>query len=84
MDIVSGVVVYILLWWLVFFMALPVGVRVPSGDELAPGHATSAPIRPNLWRKAMASTVIAAGLWLVVHLVIDGDFYSFRQAVSDW
>ncbi|MGB2051513.1 MAG: DUF1467 family protein, partial [Candidatus Puniceispirillaceae bacterium] len=30
MDIVSGVVVYILLWWWVLFMVLPFGAKAPE------------------------------------------------------
>lgn len=84
MDIASAVVVYIMLWWLVFFMALPVGVQVPDESEVGEGHATSAPKRPYLGRKALAATAIAAVLWIAVFLVVEGDFYSFRNAVRNW
>ena len=46
MDFVSGVVVYLLLWWWVFLMSLPFGVRIEDNPEA--GHATSAPARPML------------------------------------
>lgn len=84
MDIASAIVVYVLLWWLVFFMALPIGVKVPDQSEVAKGHATSAPKQPHLLRKALAATVIAAVLWVGVYLLVAGDFYSFRQAVRTW
>ncbi|MEQ8817962.1 MAG: DUF1467 family protein [Thalassobaculum sp.] len=84
MDIASAVVVYILLWWLVFFMALPVGVQVPDESEVGKGHATSAPKRPYLGRKALAATAIAAVLWVGVFLLVEGDFYSFRNAIRNW
>lgn len=84
MDIASGIVVYVLLWWLVFFMALPVGVQVPEETEVERGHATSAPKRPHLGRKALAATVIAAVLWAGVYVLVDLDIYSFRSAVGNW
>jgi len=84
MDIASAVVVYVLLWWLIFLMALPVGVQVPEESEVAKGHATSAPKRPYLGRKVLAATAIAAVLWIVVFLLVEGDFYSFRDAVLNW
>ena len=84
MDIASAIVVYILLWWLVFFMALPVGVQAPSDTEIGKGHAASAPKRPYLRRKVLAATVIAAVLWVGVFLIVEGDFYSFRSAVQNW
>lgn len=84
MDIASSIVVYVLLWWFVFFLALPIGVRTPGGSEIGRGHADSAPVRPHLRIKAWAATAIAAALWGVVYLLIDADLYSFRDAVSGW
>jgi predicted secreted protein len=76
MDFVSGIVVYILLWWWVFLMSLSFGVRVPT--EVAKGHATSAPEKPMLWRKVAITTLIAAGLFVIVYLIIDSGVISFR------
>lgn len=77
----SGIVVYVILWWLVFFMALPFGVRAPHevGGTAEPGHAPSAPVRPRLWLKAGITTVIAAALWGVAWYLIASDLLSFRQ-----
>ena len=77
MDWVSGLVVYILLWWWVFFMALPVGNRPPA--DVGDGHAASAPAKPRLLIKAGATTLIAAVLWGGVYLVIDSGVISFRE-----
>ena len=78
MDFVSGLVVYILLWWWVFLMSLPFGVRPVA--EIEQGHATSAPAKPMLWRKMAASTLIAAALFAVVYLVIRSGVISFQPA----
>ena len=68
MDFVSGLVVYLLLWWWVFLMSLPFGVRAEAQPEV--GHAASAPSQPYLWRKIAASTAIAAVLCAIVNMVI--------------
>ena len=77
MDIVSGVVVYILLWWWVLFMVLPFGAKAP--DQIEAGHASSAPERPRMMLKLAATTAISAGLFVVVYLVISSDIFSFRD-----
>lgn len=84
MDIASGIVVYLLLWWLIFFMALPIGVRTPDAEDVQAGHASSAPMRPLLVRKALATTLIAAVLWVAVFAIVESDLYSFRDAIRDW
>ncbi|MGC6536336.1 MAG: DUF1467 family protein [Candidatus Puniceispirillaceae bacterium] len=77
MDIVSGIVVYILLWWWVLFMVLPFGAKAP--ETIEKGHATSAPERPQLWRKMLITSGIAAILWVIVNAIISSGIFTFRQ-----
>lgn len=76
----SGIVVFVIIWWVVFFAVLPVGVRAPHelGEEVGPGHADGAPVRPRLWLKAGVTTLAASVLWAAAFVVIDGDLFSFR------
>ncbi len=74
MDLVSGFVVYLLLWWWIFLMSLPFGVRAVDSPEA--GHATSAPARPMLRRKMVAATVIAALLFVLIYMVIEFEWLS--------
>ena len=78
MGLVSGLVVYILLWWWVFLMTLPFGAKAP--DAIEPGHATSAPAKPMLWRKAVITTVIAGFLFAIVYWVIRSEIVSLDTA----
>jgi predicted secreted protein len=78
MNWFTGLMVFIILWWLVWFMLLPIGVKVP--DEVEKGHATSAPSNPNLGVKFAATTLISGALWGVVYLVITSELISFRPS----
>lgn len=77
MDIVSGIVVYILLWWWVLFMVLPFGAKAP--EVIESGHATSAPQRPMLVKKMLITTVIAAILWVGTDAIIASGIFTFRE-----
>ena len=81
MNWLSGIVVFVLLWWMVFFIALPLGVRPPAevGEEVGVGHVVSAPVRPRLWLKAGITTLVATALWGVAYYLIASDLISFRQ-----
>lgn len=72
----TGIMVYIVTWWVVLFAVLPWGVRVPEKQET--GHASSAPAQPKLWLKAAVTTVIATAIWLGLYFLIESDFLSFR------
>lgn len=69
--------VYAIIWWVVIFAVLPWGVRVPEEHE--PGHATSAPEKPMLWRKAAITTVISAIIWVGVYLIVQSDLVPLRE-----
>ena len=75
MDFVSGLVVFVLLWWWVFLMSLPFGVRTVDTPET--GHASSAPARPMLWRKVLVTTIIAGALTVLVNWIIAAQIISF-------
>lgn len=75
----TGVLVFVIIWWIVFFMALPWGAHPPEEPE--DGHAESAPRNPMLWRKALATTAIAAVVFAAVYYVIDVGLIDFRGAI---
>lgn len=60
MSIASAIVTYLILWWLVFFMALPFGVERPDESEVEIGHEPGAPKKPMLLKKALITSVISA------------------------
>jgi len=80
MGVTSGIVVYVISWWLVFFMTLPIGVRPPheAGEQVESGNEPGAPVAPKLWVKALAATIIAAVIWGIIYWVIEADIVSFR------
>ena len=77
MGWVTGVAVYVVLWWVVLFAVLPWGVR--PAEDLPPGADKGAPARPRMVLKAAVTTIIAAILWVVVELLVQSDLFSFRS-----
>jgi len=80
MGWVSGIAVYVIIWWLVIFMVLPWGIQTIGADDVARGHASSAPRRPRMLLKAAVTTVVAAVLWLIVFWIIDSGAISLAQS----
>lgn len=62
MSIASAIAVYFIIWWTTLFAVLPWGTTSAheTGAEVGPGHAPSAPLRPMMIRKLVATTLIAA------------------------
>lgn len=76
MGWISGTLVYVIVWWLVFFCALPWGNRPSEDPEI--GHATSAPANPRLALKALITAGIAAVIVTIIWFVVDAGLINFR------
>ncbi len=84
MDLLTGVLAYGLIWWMVLFTVLPWGVRTADeiGQKTAPGLATSAPVRPRIFLKFAVTTAIAAALFAILWVVVDLNLLDFRALVN--
>lgn len=79
MSPVTGVAIYLTIWWTVLFMVLPLGTvsHAEAGIDKGDGGDPGAPVDPKLKRKFFTTTwvsaVVFAVLWLVMHfhLVIE-------------
>ena len=74
---VTGIVVYVLVWWITLFAVLPLWVTPAEPDD--PGHAAGAPQRPRLVLKMVITTVVAALIWLVIYMLVRSPRLSFRE-----
>ncbi|MBT5415876.1 MAG: DUF1467 family protein [Rhodospirillaceae bacterium] len=79
MDLAGGIVVYVILWWLVLFMTLPIGLNREADEPDVSGQAHGAPKRPRLLLKFALTTAISAILWVGIYFVIDAELISFRE-----
>jgi len=77
MSWATGVMVYIVLWWTVLFAVLPLGVQ--RVQDPGRGQERGAPERPQLLRKAIITSIVAALLWVVFYVLHQADVFSFRQ-----
>ena len=72
MGIAGSLMVISIVWWLAFFMMLPICVRSQLEDgSVVPGSEPSAPTTPRLWRKAAWALVIARLVWGALFSLIE-------------
>lgn len=72
MGLVSSIALYFVLWWLCFFVALPIGTRSHVEQDLAvdKGSEAASPINPNMLKKIIAATLGAFVLLFVTQWAI--------------
>jgi len=71
LGITSGIVLFMVIWSMVFFIVLPLRM-VSQGDtgEIVPGTHSSAPADAQVGRKAKITTMWAVPIWCVIAGVI--------------
>jgi predicted secreted protein len=81
MSIGSGIAIYFIVWWVSLFVVLPFGVRNAheAGEAVAPGNEAGAPVRPMLWRKVLATTVLATVIFLLIWGQVSQGWISFED-----
>jgi predicted secreted protein len=72
MSLAFGLAIYFVIWWIVLFAMLPFGVRTAeeAGEEASPGFAESAPHRPRMLPKMIATTVVSAIIFAGIYAVV--------------
>ena len=79
MDVFTGVIVYLLIWWTALFCVLPIGTRPVAHADPETGGWRGAPAAPRLGQKVIGTTVLSAVLWVGVYALIQSDLVSFRD-----
>jgi predicted secreted protein len=78
MNWFTGVVLYVLIWWTALFAVLPIGTRPVEQADEATGWR-GAPQKPQLLRKVVITTLVAAVVWFGAWLLITSPYISFRH-----
>ena len=83
MGITSAIVMFAVVWWMIFFIVLPLRM-VSQGDagEVVPGTHKSAPADFQIGRKAKITTLWAIGVWAVFAVIIISGVVTVRDL--DW
>ncbi len=81
MNVPAAIVIFVLVWWCIFFAMLPVGVksRWESKDDGVEGADPGAPEDPDLKKKALWTTAVAAPVTAVIVAVILSGVINFRD-----
>lgn len=84
MSVFTGIVLYMMIYWLAIFAVLPFGNK--PADVVEEGNVHSAPDNPRLKQKFIVTAFVAAVLWLIVFVLIKMDvldFYEIARQMSE-
>ena len=71
MGPVSGLVLYLVIWFLTFLVAIPIRIQTQGeAGEVVPGTHNGSPEQHHLKKKAWITTAVAAVIWAIIAWVI--------------
>lgn len=80
MNWVTGLVLFIIIWWTALFAVLPLGTQpVQQPDQISGWRG--APEKPRLLWKVIVTTIVASILWGGAYALIRSDMISFRHGI---
>lgn len=86
MSWLTGIAIYLTIWWTVLFAVLPLGTKTyaESGIEVKDGGDPGAPVNPNLKRKFITTTWVAAIAWVLVFVVVKFGLITLPQMPDNY
>jgi predicted secreted protein len=78
MSLSFSIAIYVLIWWVVLFAVLPLGVRTQGEDgTTVPGTPESAPTRPRLLRVLILNTLVTSVVFAIFWSTVRYDLVDY-------
>ena len=81
MGITGSIIVYVLIWWIIFFSVLPVGIQSNKEKfkEKIEGVDPGAPINPKIGKKFLITTLITSIIFIVIYYLVEFNLLNLRK-----
>ena len=83
MGITGSIIVYVMIWWIIFFSVLPVGIQ--SNKELfkekIEGEDPGSPENPKILKKFIYCTGITNILFIIIYLLMRFEYLNLRNII---
>ena len=81
MGITGSIIVYVMIWWIIFFSVLPIGIRSNKEvfkDKIG-GVDPGAPKNPKIGKKFLITTLITTIIFLVIYYLVKFNLLNLRE-----
>ena len=81
MGVTGSIIVYVLIWWIIFFSMLPVGIQSNKEKfkEKIEGIDPGAPINPKIGKKFLITTLITSIIFIVIYYLVEFNLLNLRE-----
>ena len=81
MGITGSIIVYVLIWWIIFFSVLPIGIQSNKEKfkEKIEGIDPGAPLNPKIGKKFFITTLITSIIFIVIYYLVELNLLNLRE-----
>ena len=81
MGVTGSIIVYVMIWWIIFFSVLPVGIQSNKEiyKEKIGGNDPGAPKNPRIVQKFLLTTLITSIIFAVIYYLVRIDLLNLRE-----
>ena len=74
-------IIFIIIWWIVFFVILPIDVNRHKISKIA-GEDPGSPENPKMLKKFIYCTAITSIIFMIIYLLIKYEYLNLRSLAS--
>ena len=84
MGLTGSIIVYVMIWWIIFFSVLPIGIQSNKEvfKEKIGGMDPGAPKNPNIALKFLITTLITSLIFAVIYYLVKIEFLNLREILN--
>ena len=77
-------IIFIIIWWVVFFAMLPVGIKSnpPQIDKKLEGFDSGAPKNPEIGKKFLFTTLITSIIFMGIYYMVSINYLNLREILQ--
>ena len=81
MGLTGSIIVYVMIWWIVFFSVLPIGIQSnkETFKDNIEGADPGAPKNPKIAKKFLITTIITSIVFIVIYYLVNNGFFNLRN-----
>ncbi len=81
MGVTGSIIVYVMIWWIIFFSVLPIGIQSNKEiyKEKIGGNDPGAPKNPRIVQKFLLTTLITSIIFAVIYYLVKIDLLNLRE-----
>ena len=81
MSLTGSAVIFICIWWIVFFVILPIDVNRQKTNKIE-GEDAGSPENPKMFKKFIYCSGITSIIFMIIYLLVKYDYFNLRTFIG--